>query len=148
MKNIYVSILILFLAAGFLFFSLKSKKTEPIDNFQVLNNEDIFTRDSSITKDELEGNFRKILETEYPEFKDFKNQESFAGKKVKFQIYKNDRYYTYMTLGSGIPIAEANCFRVDRTGRVFKTGIFPDMLDSYIGYNDIDPRDCSGIIRL
>lgn len=145
MKNIYVSILILVLVFGFFFFLLKSNKTKPIDNFQVPNKNDIFTQNSSISNSELEDNFRKILETKYPEFKDFENQESFAGKKVKFQIYKNDRYYAYMTLGSGVPIAGASCFRIDTMGRVFEVGVFPNLTDSYIGYTDIDPRDCSGI---
>ena len=95
--------------------------------------------------DDIEINFRNLLEKQYPEFKDFENQESFAGKKVKMEIYEGDRYYVYMVLGSGLPIVEATCFRVDSMGRVFKIGIFPDLTSSYIGYTDINPKNCQGI---
>ncbi|VVB77824.1 Uncharacterised protein [uncultured archaeon] len=95
--------------------------------------------------EDIEISFRNLVETAYPDFKDFENQESFAGKKVKFENLDGDRYYVYMVLGSGLPIAEATCFRVDRAGRVFKIGVFPDFLDSYLGYRDIDPKNCKGI---
>jgi hypothetical protein len=95
--------------------------------------------------EDIEINFRNILENQYPEFKNFENQTSFAGKKVKMEIYEGDRYYAYMVLGSGLPIAEATCFRVDSIGRVFKIGLFPDPASSYIGYTDINPKNCRGI---
>lgn len=88
---------------------------------------------------------KNAIESAYPEFKRFEDQKSFAGQKIKSTEDEFDRYYAYMVLGSGVPIAAATCFRVDRLGQVFKIGIFPDPLDSYVGYRDIDPRNCRGI---
>jgi len=88
---------------------------------------------------------RNAIETAYPEFKDFENQKSFAGKSVKTEVDDGDYYFAYIVHGSGLPIAEATCFRVDRVGRVFEIGVFPDPVDSYAGYRDINPRNCRGI---
>jgi hypothetical protein len=88
---------------------------------------------------------RHWIESEYPKFKDFENQKSFAGQSVKSEVDDSDYYFAYIVLGSGLPIAEATCFRVDRAGRVFEVGIFPDPLDSYAGYRDVNPRNCRGI---
>jgi len=88
---------------------------------------------------------RNAIETAYPELKDFENQKSFAGKSVKSEVDEGDHYFAYIVHGSGLPIAEATCFRVDRVGRVFKIGVFPDPVDSYAGYRDINPRSCRGI---
>lgn len=88
---------------------------------------------------------KNAIESAYPEFKSFEDQKSFAGQKIKSTEDEFDRYYAYMVLGSGVPIAAATCFRADHLGRIFKIGIFPDPLDSYAGYRDIDPRNCRGI---
>jgi hypothetical protein len=88
---------------------------------------------------------REAIETEYPKFKDFENQKSFAGKSVKSEVDEGDYYFAYIVHGSGLPIAEATCFRVDRVGRVFEIGVFPDPVDSYAGYRDVNPRNCRGI---
>jgi len=88
---------------------------------------------------------RNAIETAYPEFKDFEKQKSFAGKSVKSEVDEGDYYFAYIVHGSGLPIAEATCFRVDRVGRVFEIGMFPDPVDSYAGYRDINPRNCRGI---
>ena len=88
---------------------------------------------------------RNAIETAYPQFKDFENQKSFAGQSVKSEVDDGDYYFAYMVLGSGLPIAQATCFRVDRVGRVFETGVFPDPVDSYAGYRDVNPRNCRGI---
>jgi len=87
---------------------------------------------------------RDAIETAYPEFKDFEDQESFAGRSVKSEVDDGDYYFAYIVHGSGLPIAQATCFRVDRVGRVFQVGVFPDPVDSYAGYADIDPRNCRG----
>jgi exopolysaccharide biosynthesis protein len=107
--------------------------------------ENLKTQIIKTENEDLEINFRNILEKQYLEFKDFENQNSFAGKKVKMEIYEGERYYVYMILGSGVPIVEATCFKVDNIGRTFKIGIFPDPTSSYIGYNDINPVNCRGI---
>jgi hypothetical protein len=88
---------------------------------------------------------RQLIETEYIEFKDFENQNSFAGQSVKEAIIDSDYYFAYIVHGSGLPMVQATCFRVDRIGRVFKVGLFPDPLDSYAGYNYINPVNCKGI---
>ena len=88
---------------------------------------------------------RNAIESAYPEFKDFEDQKSFAGQSVKSEVDDGDYYFAYLVLGSGLPIAEATCFRVDRAGRVFKVGVFPDPVDSYAGYRDVNPRNCKGI---
>lgn len=87
---------------------------------------------------------RNTIEKAYPQFKDFENQESFAGKSVKSEVDEGDCYFAYIVHGSGLPIAEATCFRVDRVGRVFEIGVFPDPVDSYAGYRDVNPRNCRG----
>jgi hypothetical protein len=88
---------------------------------------------------------RNAIETTYPQFKDFETQKSFAGQSVKGEVDDGDHYFAYIVHGSGLPIAQATCFRVDRVGRVFETGVFPDPVDSYAGYRDINPRNCRGI---
>jgi hypothetical protein len=87
---------------------------------------------------------RKAIETAYPQFKDFENQESFAGQSVKSEVDNGDYYFAYVVHGSGVPIVQATCFRVDRVGRVFEVGVFPDPADSYAGYRDLNPRNCRG----
>lgn len=88
---------------------------------------------------------RSEIEEKFPQFKDFENQKSFAGRKVEYDVYGGDYYFVYEVLGSGLPIAQATCFRVDRLGRAYMIGEFPDPLDSYAGYAQIDPRTCKGI---
>ena len=88
---------------------------------------------------------RSWIESAYPELKDFENQKSFAGQSVTSEADGDDYYFAYIVLGSGLPIVEATCFRVDRAGRVFKVGVFPDPVDSYAGYRDVNPRNCKGI---
>ena len=100
---------------------------------------------SGVAQPDLVAIRRNAIETAYPQFKDFENQESFAGQSVKVEVDDGDYYFAYMVLGSGLPIAQATCFRVDRVGRVFEVGVFPDPVDSYAGYQDVNPRTCSGI---
>ncbi|MFA5259057.1 MAG: hypothetical protein WC402_03190 [Candidatus Pacearchaeota archaeon] len=89
--------------------------------------------------------FKEAIEKQYPELKDFEIQDSFAGTKIKTDIIEGERYYVYLTLGSGVPIAKATCFRVDSDFKVYRVGEFPNSLDSYIGYTDVNPLDCKGI---
>ncbi|MFH1367205.1 MAG: hypothetical protein ABIH38_04455 [Patescibacteria group bacterium] len=88
---------------------------------------------------------RSQIESAYPEFKDFENQKSFAGQSVNFLIEGDDHYFAYLVLGSGVPVVKATCFRVDHLMRVYKIGEFPDPLDSYAGYRDVNPKNCAGI---
>ena len=87
---------------------------------------------------------RNVVESKYPEFKNFENQESFAGQSVKTGVDGSDHYFAYIVHGSGLPIVKATCFRVDKMLAVFKVGIFPKSADSYVGYKDINPITCGG----
>jgi hypothetical protein len=88
---------------------------------------------------------RNAIEDAYPEFRDFESQESFAGQSVRTEVDDGDYYFAYVVHGSGLPIVQATCFRVDRVGRVFEVGVFPDPADSYAGYRDLNVRNCRGI---
>lgn len=94
---------------------------------------------------DLEQRKKDAIEEEYHEFKGFVENTSFAGTSIKTAEQGSDHYFAYILHGSGIPIAQATCFKVDRMFRVYKVGEFPDYLDSYIGYMDIDPMTCIGI---
>jgi hypothetical protein len=91
------------------------------------------------------GTRRSLIEREYPSFAAFENHTSFAGQSVTHTEDEGDYYFAYLVHGSGLPIVQGTCFRVDRVGRVFKTGEFPDPLDSYAGYPEVDPVTCKGI---
>lgn len=88
---------------------------------------------------------KAAIESKYPEFKNFENQKSFAGQSIRMTTNGSDHYYAYIVHGSGLPIIQATCFRVDRAFRVYKVGEFPDPVDSYMGYPDINPMNCKGI---
>ena len=88
---------------------------------------------------------KNAVEQLYPEFKDFENQESFAGKQVKVETLDSDYYIAYLTLGSGVPIAKAACFKVDDAMDVTKIGEYPDVGVSGALATDIDPKTCRGI---
>lgn len=81
----------------------------------------------------------------YPAFKDFTASQGFAGREVRLIERGTDHYFAYLTLGSGVPVAQATCFRVDRLLRVFRIGEFPDPLDQVAGYTDVDPENCHGL---
>ena len=87
---------------------------------------------------------REMIEQSYPEFADFENQPSFAGQSVKVVLEDGEYYFAYLTHGSGIPIIKAACFRVDWQ-TAYKLGEFPNPLDSYLGYQEVDPKTCKGI---
>lgn len=89
---------------------------------------------------------RDIIESFYPKLKDFENQESFTGQRVKTVIDGNDYYFAYITEGSGVPIAAATCFKVDSEYKLYYIG---DLADSSAAagenYNDVDPLECEGV---
>jgi len=117
-------------------------------NNKYYNIDDNNENDINYNMDMTETSFysiRQLIETEYPEFEDFENQKSFVGQSVKGEMIDSDYYFAYIVNGSGLPMVHATCFRVDRVGRVFKVGLFPDPLDSYAGYNDINLVNCKGI---
>lgn len=93
---------------------------------------------------ELVAARRRIIEQTFPEFADFENQPSFAGTSVKVVEDDGEYWFAYIVHGSGLPIVHATCFRADRV-KGYQVGEFPDPLDSYAGYRDVDPRTCRGI---
>jgi hypothetical protein len=82
------------------------------------------------------------IESKYPEFK---NMDCFATCSYKYKKEGPDYYFAYIVNGSGVPIAKATCFKFDKDFQVTKVGEFPNTVDSYYGYQDIDPKNCSGI---
>lgn len=115
-----------------------------------MNESESSTIDSSVYEyDSPIGEKARInaIENEHPEFKDYENWEetSMTPRRIESEQDGNDFYFAYIQEGSGVPIAQATCFRVNRMLEVFKIGTFPDSLDSYIGYTDINPKNCIGI---
>ena len=74
------------------------------------------------TEQKLEPRARYLIETKYPEFKDYEKQESFAGKIVFSKIVGNSIYFAYVVEGSGVPIADATCFKVENLETVSNIG--------------------------
>jgi hypothetical protein len=114
-------------------------KTSPDNTNTLITNTPISIENEVINRK------RSKIESAYPELKDFESQKSFAGQSVNFLIDGDDHYFAYLVLGSGVPVAKATCFRVDHLMRVYKIGEFPDPLDSYAGYRDVNPKNCVGI---
>lgn len=137
-----VTTLAIYIILTILFSWYNNRKSLEIASNQI---SETTTEENTITDIDLAKRKQETLEKEFPEFKGFEEASSFAGVSVKIQEEGSDHYYAYILHGSGIPILKATCFRVDRMFRVFKIGEFPDMLDSYIGYLDIDARTCGGI---
>lgn len=110
-----------------------------------ITSENNIIEESELDETDILTSKKEAIVTAYPEFKNFETSDSFAGVSVKTVEKGNDHYFAYITHGSGLPIAEATCFRVDRMMRVYNVGEFPDYLDSYAGYRDVNPVDCSGV---
>lgn len=115
-----------------------------------MNESESSTIDSSVYEyDSPIGEKARInaIEKEYPEFKDYEYWEetSMTPRKIASEQDGNDFYFAYIQEGSGVPVAKATCFRVNRMLEVFKVGTFPDNLDSYAGYIDVNPKNCIGI---
>lgn len=92
------------------------------------------------TEQKLEPRARYLIENKYPEFKDFEKQESFAGKVVFSKIVGNSIYFAYVVEGSGVPIADATCFKVENLTTVSEIGKLKRPLPGNDG--TIDPVTC------
>ncbi len=89
---------------------------------------------------------QSIVESLYSKFKNFETRESFAGTRVKTVIDGSDYYFAYITLGSGVPIVAATCFRVDADYKLYFIGELNDSgVNGGVIYNDVDPVECAGI---
>ena len=132
---------LLIIAGAVTLFIINNNKT----NTSTDNVNTLITNTPTSIENEIISRKRSQIEAAYPEFKDFENQKSFAGQSVNFLIESDDHYFAYLVLGSGVPVVKATCFRVDHLMRVYKIGEFPDPLDSYAGYHDVNPKNCHGI---
>ena len=144
--NIFaISSLVLFILLT-VFFSYSNSRTEIELNIEKIKEPStVLPISDNSGKDDILSKKKIAIESKYPELKNFEGQKSFAGQSIKTVDNGNDHYFAYIVHGSGLPIAQATCFRVDRMFRVFKVGEFPDPLDSYIGYRDLDIKTCTGI---
>lgn len=128
------------------FFSYSNSITEiELDIEKVKESTTTLPISDNSSNDDILSRKKTAIESEYPELKNFEDQKSFAGQSIKTVDNGNDHYFAYIVYGSGLPIAQATCFKVDRMFRVFKVGEFPDLTDSYIGYRNIDTKTCTGI---
>ncbi len=88
---------------------------------------------------------RNSIENLYPEFKTFEHLNSFAGNAVTYTVKNGTYYFAYEILGSGVPVAQANCFAVSSNKQVTKIGTFPQPNGQGIGFSNVDPTTCQGI---
>lgn len=87
----------------------------------------------------------KLVEEAYLDYKDWEEQESFAGKTLTWKNQDDDYYFAYITNGSGVYIIKAECFKVDKDNQVSVIGEFPGENESTIDVKNIDPVTCRGI---
>lgn len=137
MKKPLITIIILavVLIGGYVAYDQLSEQKTTTESNVIINT------DTGNTEESL----RAIIETRYTEFKDYENQESFAGHAVNVAFDGDDFYAAYLELGSGMPIVMASCFRVDSQKNVYSLGIYPNPSDSIATYEDFDPTTCSDI---
>ena len=83
---------------------------------------------------------KESIEKAYPEFKDFDLKESFAGTKVVYIVIDDKYYFGYLTLGSGVPIADAKCFSFENNGEVKKMDL--NRTASSTSLMDVDLSEC------
>lgn len=82
----------------------------------------------------------KAITDQRPEFKDWQYQGSFAGKESKYKVEDQTYYFAFITMGSGVPIVSAECFRVDNNNVVNEIPQKDISTDTYI--SDFDPINC------
>ncbi len=102
------------------------------------------TDDKTVTEATEDEGMRKLIEIKYPDFRDYENQESFAGHAVATDSRDGDFYVAYLELGSGIPIVNATCFQVDEQKTVKRIGSFPHPSGSLVSHEEFDPVTCGG----
>lgn len=96
-------------------------------------------------RDENYAKSLALLEKNRPELKDFENQKSVAGHRIKYKFVDGIGYFAFITLGSGMPVAKASCYSVSPGNNITNVGNFPSSIDSDIVYGDVDPIKCEGI---
>ncbi len=116
-KNLRVHVLLLFSLFAILILailSLNNKNMIGIVKNQINLEDD--------TEQKSEPRARYLVETKYPELKDFEKQSSFAGKVVFSKVVGSSIYFAYVVSGSGVPIADATCFKVENLQTVSEIG--------------------------
>jgi hypothetical protein len=92
------------------------------------------------TEQKREPFARNLIETQYPEFKDFENQKSFAGNSVFVQSTTDSIYFAYVVNGSGVSFVDGTCFKVDSKNIVSKIG---KLIVANSSTGRVDPKSCS-----
>lgn len=91
-----------------------------------------------ITADEYKLKLEKFLE-EFPEYRNWEDQESFAGKTFMYSLDRDNFYFTFITNGSGVYLADVKCFKVDKDNNVSQiTDGKIDLMDG-----GVDPITCN-----
>ncbi len=98
---------------------------------------------SSVKSSDVEARLQ-ALEDKNSEFDNWEKQTSFAGNKTIWEVSGTDTYFAFETLGSGLPIAHAKCFKVDKNNAISEVGEFPKEGTTTV-FEDIDPKTCDGI---
>ncbi len=91
-----------------------------------------------LTSDTYNSKLGKLL-AEYPEYKDWENQESFAGKSYFYTLDTENFYFAFITNGSGVYLADVKCYKVDKDNKVSQ--ITDGIIDSMDG--GVDPITCN-----
>jgi hypothetical protein len=60
----------------------------------------------------------EVIYTKYPAQRTFNPDKLFAGGKLSHIIENNNYYIAFITYGSGVPIVDAKCFKVDSNNLV------------------------------
>ena len=80
----------------------------------------------------------ELIKQKFPEFRDYPSDE-FAGRSIETQATQEGYYLGFIIHGSGVPIADATCFFVDKNGLVQKNKYQPKELIN----EEIDLVTCS-----
>lgn len=139
-KNLRVHVLLLFTLFALLIISSLS-----LYNKYVTGIETTVTKVEDDTEQKLEPRARYLVETKYPEFKDFEKQQSFAGKVVIPKVVGSTVYLAYAVEGSGVRYVDVTCFIVGEDGVVKENGKYSPLSSSNMNdiEADIDPVKCS-----
>jgi uncharacterized membrane protein len=116
-KNLSVHVLLLFSLFAILILSILSLNNKNM--IGIVKNQ-INVEDD--TEQKFEPRARYVIESKYPEFKDFEKQSSFAGKEVITKMSGTILYFAYVVNGSGVRYADATCFSVDENFNIREIG--------------------------
>ena len=141
-KNLRVHVLLLLTLLALLILSSFS-----LYNKYLVRLQSSMTKVEDDTEQKREPRARYLVETKYPEFKDFENQTSFAGKEVIVKTVGTTTYIAYATNGSGVRYVDTTCFSVTNEGVVKENRKYSQLTSSILPYTntDLDPVTCTNI---